>query len=193
MPASGRLRWWGLSAAFVIIFSFWLNTTHYALGKYSGDWSCNPPSVRVRILAPVNVSADEDEEIILSVENIGTDSVDVAFQLVNHGSSLNFPSSAGNNSFYSGPVAPREYIYRQMKVFFPSGVNQIYKMRGKPIGLSVLGCIPNTRDQTLELELPIRIAPIPRTRLISNYLGAVLVGLVIWLAKELWNLLATRA
>jgi hypothetical protein len=180
------LRWWLLSAALVILASFWLFLAYYSWQEYSQHWDIQP--VKVIISSPQYLSAGEEEEIRIAVENDRDSTVQAVFKLTNSGQRLNFLEHEGSNVFYRGDIQSQEQVTRKLKVFFPFGFGngQANNVLGQPAGLSLGGSIDSQAPQ-LVADLPVKIAPFPKAKTWVNQIGIMLAGLVIWLFRELWD------
>jgi len=137
------------------------------------------------MFAPSYLSANNDEQIRFSVENMDSKAVDVAFRLINSGPLLNFPRLAGNNDVYSGPIQGQEQIYRPVDLYVPASISQVYRMRGKDAGLNISGGLVSATPRSI--PIPVQVAPILRAKQLADYCGIALFGLVIWLVRELWD------
>jgi hypothetical protein len=182
-PTFKSLMRWGLSAVFVVIFSFWANASLYTFKKRLDVWSI--PPVKLRAFHPQYLSANDEEIIYFAIENSETNNIDVSFRLMNTGPLMNFANSAESNDVFSGTVKGHEQIQRQFKLFFPAGMGQTRSMRGQQAGLRLEGSTANGRSQNKDLN--IGISPIPHAAHLSNSLSLVLLGLITWLCKELWD------
>jgi len=188
-PTVTSLRWWCLSALFVILVSLWFNAAHYTFKRRSEEWVLWP--VTVRMFAPSYLSANNDEQIRFTVENMDSKAVDVAFRLINSGTLWDFPKQAENNNVYSGPIQSQEQIYRAVDLYLPASISQVYRMRGKDAGLNISGGLVSATPRTI--PIPVQVAPILQAKQLADYCGIALFGLVIWLVRGLWDKIGERA
>jgi hypothetical protein len=169
---------------FLFLGGFWLLVASYTIDSYSNQWDVG--SVKVRMFAPKYISPNEEEEIRFSVENGSSDQAQVTFKLVSDGPLMSFGASSENNDFYSGQIERKGQVNHQMKVFFPFDRHQPTPILNQGTGLSLWAAIGNAELQKIA-NLPLNTAPIPKARAITNYLGALLAALVLWMCKEVWE------
>lgn len=174
---------WLLLATVVVVISVWAVTTYYAIQKYSESLFFSP--IRVLVLAPKYLSVNQDEEIRFVFENSSANPVSVTFGLENNSTLPGFLGLLESSTVYSGTVANRQQINRQVKVFFHADRTRLEETLKQVPLLSLWGNIDNSPAQTKTLE--IYFALIPLARSLSNYLGTVLLGLVGLLFREAWE------
>lgn len=155
-------------SCFVIAISLWIFVAFYTIPVYFGEWQVC--SVKVFIYSPRYLSVSDENVIRIALENTQDEVVNVTFRLVSDGNVHIFLGSE-NNVFYSGPIEGQEQIDRQLHVFFPLSRNVL----GNLAGLKLHGGVGNT---SLDEDLPIRIAPVPRMGSIGNYLNGIFLAVV---------------
>ncbi len=172
---------WFLLATITVTVSIWAFLFSYTIQKYSVLFSFG--SIRVLVFSPKYLSPNEEEGIRFAFENPNANAMAVTFRLENNSAIPGFVGLSDNNFIYSGVVESQQQINRQMKVFFYAGISQ--ELLHHVSRLTLWGRIDGSPAETKNLE--IYLAPIPWARSLSNYLGAVLLGLGGFLWREAWD------
>lgn len=155
-------------SCFVIAISLWIFVAFYTIPVYFGEWQVS--SVKVFLYSPRYLSVSDENIIRIALENTQDGVVNVTFRLVSDGNVRIFLGSE-NNIFYSGPIEGQEQIDRRLRVFFPLSRNIL----GNMAGLKLRGGVGNT---SLDEDLPIQIAPVPRMSSVGNYLNGIFLAVV---------------
>ena len=144
--------------------------------------------LRISVYAPRYVSAYEEQDIRVSIENVTNADAYVYTDLLNDGPATSFITSHDSNRVYAGQMRTGEQINRHLKLYFarPSQT----PTENTPTGLVLAGAtsLPGAATgDPYRIALATRVAPIPETKSTTYYLFAAWVSLLLWIVKEWWD------
>lgn len=178
--------WFFLMAFLIIIFCTWFFLFLQSYPVYCHQWE--KASIRISMSSHKYLSLNETETFHFVIENIDTQDAEVTVRLQNGGDFLDFLDSEGSNVFYSGSVRSQEQIHRQIKmtIYLRSGKNAFFHIN-ENAGLSLWSGVNSQAPQKMA-DLPLKMASIAWSRSLSHLFTLLLLGLTVWVGREVWQL-----
>lgn len=155
------------------------------MGRYSDGWDGG--GVHVQWSAPFAMIVNEEQVLRVAVRNDVSWPITVTLSVENHGP-LAFVNSQGSSHLMARDLQPGEQREFTVTVFIPHdfGRGPANWGLGQSVGLDLRLRVDQSSDVLLG-TLPIKVAQVPGAGFLLNWVGGLLLGLLVWTSRELWE------